>query len=141
MKNWFAKELIELSASAKVKLSVYVTRTFQAEPVAIEEQIPTLPRISTLEELEKHVSDPEKSPSASERSASIVQGSSLPVMSGRPDISATIRAIVAGTEEEERTIIAACGPESMMKETRAIAGELVASSGRSITLHCEQFGW
>jgi hypothetical protein len=59
----------------------------------------------------------------------------------RPDIGATIRELVAGTESNERTIVAACGPNSLMTETREVVAGLVTSQSRSVTLHCEKFGW
>jgi hypothetical protein len=62
-------------------------------------------------------------------------------MLGRPDISATIRDIVGAIDDHERTIVVACGPESLMREAQGVAGALMESSGRSVTLHCEQFGW
>lgn len=60
---------------------------------------------------------------------------------GRPDISAIVRDLVASTGAHERTIVAACGPNSLMAETRGVVAGLVASESRSVTLHCEQFGW
>jgi Ferric reductase NAD binding domain len=141
MKDWFAKELDELNGSPLVKLTIYVTRAVTAESLVIKESISPPTQTSSFEKSENNLSDPEKSASALESFASDTQSSTLSVMDGRPDISAEIRAIVSGMEEHERTIVAACGPESLMKETRAVVGDLVVSSGRSVTLHCEQFGW
>ena len=60
---------------------------------------------------------------------------------GRPDIGAKVHGIVAGTEAHERIIVAACGPDSLMMEARRVVAALVATQDRSVTLHCEQFGW
>jgi ferredoxin-NADP reductase len=94
---------------------------------------------SNFEKSDAHIADPEISASGS--CSPTASESTLPVMLGRPDISATIRTIVDAINEHERTIVAACGPESLMKETRGVVGDLAANSGRSVTLHCEQFGW
>jgi hypothetical protein len=143
MTNWFPNELAELSASPLVYLTVYVTRSLNASKTspttkqAKSNQVIT--QVQSFEKSDTAISDPEKPASGSHSPSRPV--SNMPIMLGRPDISATIRSIVGGTEEYERTIVAACGPESLMGETRGIVGDLVASSGRRVMLHCEQFGW
>jgi hypothetical protein len=67
--------------------------------------------------------------------------SSISVIRGRPDIGAKVHDIVAGIEAHERIIVAACGPDSLMMETRRAVAALVATQDRSATLHCEQLGW
>jgi len=139
MKEWFEKELIELSFSPLVKLTIHVTRALDASTSGNEQQ--TVEKATAKEsnsEKYKVDSDPEK---ASGSCSPTTRESTLPVMLGRPDISAAIRSIVGATEEHDRSIVAACGPDSLMSETRSVVADLVANSGRTITLHCEQFGW
>jgi hypothetical protein len=82
-------------------------------------------------------SDPEKSVSGilstSESNHSVVLG--------RPDVSARIRETVAATGEDEKTIVAACGPDGLMKEIRSTVSDIIGGGQKSIALHCEQFGW
>jgi NAD(P)H-flavin reductase len=141
MKNWFEKELAELRGSPLVKLTVYVTRTLNARTPASEKQASeqAIDQAPSFEKSEAHITDPEKSASGS--GSPTTSQSSLAVLLGRPDISAAIRSIADATLEHEKTIVAACGPESLMQEARGVVADLVKSSGRSVTLHCEQFGW
>lgn len=143
MKNWFEKELTELNASPLVKLTIYVTRTLNARTPTNEKQMTeqAIIQAPSFEKSDADISDPEKAVRASGSCSPTRPESTLPVMLGRPDISATVRGIVSTTGEHERAIVAACGPESLMRETRSVVGELVKKSERSITLHCEQFGW
>lgn len=141
MISWFPKELAELSISPHVHLTICVTRALNASktsPTREQRKLdPVITEVQSFEKSDTAISDPEKSASGS--CSPLV--ANLPVMLGRPDISATIRSIVSSTEEHERTIVAACGPESLMRDTRCVVGDLVANSGRSAELHCEQFGW
>ena len=132
-----------MRSSPIVNLTIYVTGSLSSSSASSthEKQSPkqNVDRVHDLEKSSPDVSDPEKDVSGhcSASSPDSVQS----IVLGRPDISASIRDIVSATAEDEGTIVAACGPESLMKETRATVGDLVASSGRSVTLHCEQFGW
>ncbi|KAE9368550.1 hypothetical protein N431DRAFT_547515 [Stipitochalara longipes BDJ] len=140
MKEWFEKELAEMSSSPMVKLTVFVTRTPNVNTPGNEQQSTeqALMKESSFEK-SKVDSDPEKAASGS--CSPTPRESNSPVLVGHPDISAVIHHIVSATEENERTIVAACGPESLMGETRCVVANLVATSRRSVTLHCEQFGW
>ncbi len=141
MKNWFEKELAELSISPLVKLTIYVTQTMNAMDITNEKQTSNeaITQSPSFGKSDADIADPEKLTSTS--GSSSPQKLSLPVTLGRPDISATIRHIVGATDDHERTIVAACGPESIMREARDVVGALMKSSGRSVTFHCEQFGW
>lgn len=141
MKNWFEKELAELSISPRVKLSIYVTRTMNAMNLTNEKQASNeaITQAPSFRNSDADIADPEKLTSTS--GCFSPQTLSLPVMLGRPDISATIRHMVGASDDHERTIVAACGPKSLLREARGVVGDLVKSSGRSVTLHCEQFGW
>lgn len=137
MRTWFMKELTELNASPLVDVKTYVTRSIGASTSSSEsdsEDTRAQAKGSTKSE-----TDPEK---LAEVSVSPIEPRpTLPIILGRPNVSAIIRSIVASSEEHESTIIGACGPASLMTDTRAVVVDLVAKSGRSVALHCEQFGW
>jgi hypothetical protein len=143
MKNWFEKELAELNLSPLVKLTIYVTRTLNARARTGEKQSAeqAIIQASSFEKPDADISDPEKAAVTSGSCSPTTPESTVPIILGRPDISSRVRDVVSATGEPERTIVAACGPESLMNETRSVVGELVKSSERSVTLHCEQFGW
>jgi len=63
MKIWFEKELVELSLSPLVKLTIYVTRTFNARTPTSERQNPhqAMTQASNFEKSDAHIADPEKS--------------------------------------------------------------------------------
>lgn len=65
----------------------------------------------------------------------------LNVVNGRPDIDTLIKERVAQAADWERVVIAACGPDGMMKTVRRTAAEVIRVKGPSVELHCEQFGW
>jgi hypothetical protein len=77
----------------------------------------------------------------SETASSSTTDSNLPLTIGRPNLKESIRTILSRTGEIERTIVAACGPDGLMRTTRLVVGDLMVSSGRSVNLHCEKFGW
>jgi hypothetical protein len=130
-----------LSISPLVKLTIYVTRTLNAMNLTNEKQASdeAITQAPSFGKSDADMADPEKLTSIS--GSSSPQTLILPVMLGRPNISDTIQHIVGATDDHERTIVAACGPESLMSESRDIVGVLMKSSGKSVTLHCEQFGW
>ncbi|KAI0134606.1 ferric reductase NAD binding domain-containing protein [Xylariales sp. AK1849] len=65
----------------------------------------------------------------------------LPVEQGRPDIAALVQEAVRSVDKDKRVLIAACGPDSLMKVVRNTAAGLITKEGPSVELHCEQFGW
>jgi hypothetical protein len=48
---------------------------------------------------------------------------------------------VRNAGEIDRIIIAACGPDGLMKNVRRVAADCITVKGPSVELHCEQFGW
>lgn len=137
MQSWFSKELTELAASPLVQLTIYVTRSMGASNLNTKQESNTI--VTQAQSFEKSETDPEKSASGS--CSPTIPEPTFPVRLGRPDISSTIRSVVSDTAEEERTIVAACGPVGFMKDVRDVVGDLVVYSGRSVAFHCEQFGW
>ncbi|KAK8069487.1 hypothetical protein PG994_006103 [Apiospora phragmitis] len=65
----------------------------------------------------------------------------VPVEQGRPDIAAQLRAAIASVGRDQRVLVAACGPDKLMKVVRNTTAECIAVNGPAVELHCEQFGW
>lgn len=65
----------------------------------------------------------------------------LPVEQGRPDVATLIREAVKPLDKEKRVLIAACGPDGLMKVVRNTTASLISADGPALELHCEQFGW
>lgn len=65
----------------------------------------------------------------------------VPVEQGRPDIAALIRSAIATVGRDQRVLVAACGPDKLMKVVRNTTAECIAVDGPAVELHCEQFGW
>ena len=63
------------------------------------------------------------------------------VTAGRPDTATMIREIVSSTPASQRVLVAACGPQGLMKVTRDTTAKVIRASGPAVELHCEQFGW
>jgi len=66
---------------------------------------------------------------------------SLSISSGRPDIQNLIKQVVANANEDQRIMVAACGPSGLMTDVRKTVAGCVRTIGPSVELHCEQFGW
>lgn len=60
---------------------------------------------------------------------------------GRPDVANLITGVVAKASNDERVLIAACGPRGLMKTVRSTAASSIRTKGPSVQLHCEAFGW
>ncbi|KAI1465918.1 ferric reductase NAD binding domain-containing protein [Daldinia caldariorum] len=65
----------------------------------------------------------------------------LPIVHGRPDTEAEIRAAVESLSNDQRVLIAACGPSSLTKIVRDIGASYIKVDGPAVEVHCEQFGW
>ncbi|KAK4240213.1 hypothetical protein C8A03DRAFT_42254 [Achaetomium macrosporum] len=63
------------------------------------------------------------------------------VKTGRPDAASLIRDAVNSTPRNQRVLVAACGPDSLMRIVRDTTAKLIVSDGPAVELHCEQFGW
>ncbi|KAK3342994.1 ferric reductase NAD binding domain-containing protein [Neurospora tetraspora] len=60
---------------------------------------------------------------------------------GRPDMATLIRQAVVGTPSNQRVLVAACGPDGLMRVVRDTTARLIQGDGPGVELHCEQFGW
>ncbi|KAK4164470.1 putative ferric reductase transmembrane component [Cladorrhinum sp. PSN259] len=64
-----------------------------------------------------------------------------PIKSGRPDTASLIRNAVNTTPSNQRVLVAACGPQGLMRVVRDTTASLIKGDGPGVELHCEQFGW
>lgn len=60
---------------------------------------------------------------------------------GRPDTATLIREAVLSTPATGRVLVAACGPDGLMRTVRDVTASLIRGDGPGVELHCEQFGW
>ncbi|KAK4194574.1 putative ferric reductase transmembrane component [Triangularia verruculosa] len=64
-----------------------------------------------------------------------------PIKEGRPDAASLIRDAVNSTPASQRVLVAACGPQGLMRVVRDTTARLIQGGGPGVELHCEQFGW
>ncbi|KAJ9156570.1 Ferric/cupric reductase transmembrane component 2 [Pleurostoma richardsiae] len=64
-----------------------------------------------------------------------------PVTAGRPDAATLITEAVRDTPQGQRVLVAACGPDGLMRVVRDAAARCIRGDGPAVELHCEQFGW
>ncbi|KAL2187047.1 hypothetical protein L209DRAFT_289886 [Thermothelomyces heterothallicus CBS 203.75] len=64
-----------------------------------------------------------------------------PVKIGRPDAASVIRDAVKTTPRDRRVLVAACGPDGLMRVVRDTTARLIVGDGPAVELHCEEFGW
>jgi hypothetical protein len=147
VKEWFAKELSELKFSPIVTVALYITRSAsttyttsdQGNREMIISQSPSLYRRDP-EKADIEKSDPEKHATIYSKPSPTLESNITEVI-GRPDIDVKVGNIVAGMGAHERAIVAACGPAGLMAKTRRVVAALVSTQDKSLTLHCERFGW
>jgi predicted ferric reductase len=136
--SWFSKELTELQASPRVTIALHSTRPSctqsPSSPISkpITQQGDLLSRALSADP-EKHPSPPRGTPWDS--------STSLEILHGRPDVETLIKDVVAKAGKDEKVLIAACGPEGLMRSVRRTAAGCITVEGPSVELHCEQFGW
>lgn len=63
------------------------------------------------------------------------------VREGRPNTATLVRDAVSGTPAHQRVLVAACGPDSLVRVARQTTASLIRGDGPGVELHCEQFGW
>ena len=109
----------------------------------VSEQVahPVSAHLNSKQKVMDHNLDIEKVVTSSSHANPWDSSSSLELLIGRPDIKALIRSIAGSGLPEERIAVAACGPEALMRDVRAVSAEVIRINGPSVELHCEQFGW
>ncbi|KAK0733304.1 ferric reductase NAD binding domain-containing protein [Lasiosphaeria miniovina] len=63
------------------------------------------------------------------------------IKAGRPDVASLVRDAVTTTPPNQRVLVAACGPDGLMRVVRDTTAKLIRGDGPGVELHCEQFGW
>jgi hypothetical protein len=68
----------------------------------------------------------------------IILGQTL--LQGRPDLPSIISEVIRNSGRDEKIVVAACGPESLVNLTRNSTAACVNMGGPLVVLHIEQFG-
>lgn len=63
------------------------------------------------------------------------------IKAGRPDAASLIRNAINTTPRNQRVLVAACGPDGLMRVVRDTTARSIVGDGPAVELHCEQFGW
>ncbi|KAJ0158725.1 putative ferric reductase transmembrane component [Colletotrichum tanaceti] len=169
--EWFAHHLARIHESLTSSVLLYVTRVpdssdssrdsivkekhshlgipsseASTEKFDVERGTPKQP--PTI--LTRVVSDPEKSDSESDTTASIsplrqngtpVHINSIPINYGRADVADIIRRTINEATPDQRVLVMGCGPKGLMTQVRNTTASCIRTSGPAVELHCEQFGW
>lgn len=144
-------ELEALEQSPLVEIRVHVTRSSSSSPNMPISRSPMYvlaglerPSPGTTSPLETPISarhlvnyDIEKHPETRVRSSH----PSTIIRSGRPDIAHFIMEMVEKSSANDRIVVAACGPQSLMQAARKTVAGCIKVDGPSLELHCEQFGF
>jgi hypothetical protein len=140
MISWYYKEILEIRASPLVNLIIHVTGDNSTTSSA-SNSTNALPSTSEKPRPNNTTIDLEKSGCGSIHSRpSTIDLSSIATLSSRPNISTLIESFISAAGEGSKSMVSACGPASLLGETRATVAKAVAS-GKEIGLHCESFGW
>ncbi|RWA09582.1 hypothetical protein EKO27_g5520 [Xylaria grammica] len=120
---------VESIPASVMEESIEIPRlSTQASSVALRERY--LEKIYTMERAD-----------CIEEAALTVDGLSLPITYGRPDVAATVREAILSTSKDKKILIAACGPTAMLNIVRNTTASHIMVDGPSVELHCEGFGW
>lgn len=111
------------------------TATEDAAAISIDEKL-------SEEYRRRDHGDPEKTASStSSTSYAYGHGHGHEIKAGRPDTATLIREAVSSTPAQGRVLVAACGPDGLMRVVRNTTASLIRGDGPGVELHCEQFGW
>ncbi|KAK8098403.1 uncharacterized protein PG998_013889 [Apiospora kogelbergensis] len=142
--SWFAEHLNAIRSHAhapRVALKIHATREVSSSTdtsaVAVDDS--SLRKTETV--IEGGAEELSKVRTAVHRTGTNVSVHDVPVEQGRPDIAALIRSAIATVGRDQRVLVAACGPDKLMKVVRNTTAECIAVDGPAVELHCEQFGW
>ncbi|KAI1502632.1 ferric reductase NAD binding domain-containing protein [Biscogniauxia marginata] len=73
--------------------------------------------------------------------SAMTSSSDLPIIHGRPDTEMLIKEAIGSVGKDQRILVAACGPASLLKVVRNTTASCIQVDGPAVELHCEQFGW
>ncbi|KAK6438723.1 hypothetical protein LTR95_005066 [Oleoguttula sp. CCFEE 5521] len=121
--QWFEKELAMLSTDSRITITVHVTQSSKAKVDVVDNVL----RESLDRDVEKTAAP--TSP----------QSSSIDIQTGRPDVSAIVKAVVESSEPADRLLVAACGPSGLILATEEATRSWYSSRGASVQLHVETF--
>ena len=135
--SWFPKQLDILQSSPLVNLVLHTTRSIgepkYPRPVLFgSNNIP----LTLLSPTTHDAADGKLYPTTVVPSAR-----PLDVQFGRPSIAGIVKEAIQGVGQHDRVCVVACGPSSLMHDARQAAAACISTSGPSIDLHTEQFGW
>jgi predicted ferric reductase len=140
--SWFSKELEILQKCPNVNLILHTTRagtvtttSSSASSTIGADREKTSPDAAAT----ALSADPEKSDLSASAYGDIPSG--LVLNPGRPNVSELIRNAIQAAGKDERIIVSACGPHDLMNITRKTVAKEIGSCGKSVELHCEEFGW
>lgn len=157
--TWYAKELEQLASSPLVRLTIHQSTLTDATSRSLPEtdrgsivaskEVPTSTTASLQEgDVEKYQAsslttsseegDVEKNPASG---VNTQDRRVWKVQPGRPDIAKIIDNAVAEADLKDRLVVAACGPEGLMKTTRQMVSKNTKPEGPSIELQCEEYSW
>ncbi|GAB1200385.1 hypothetical protein APSETT444_009756 [Aspergillus pseudonomiae] len=141
--EWYSQELKQLQAHPEVNVLIHVTRTASSSDLSP----PTLPgsqdeKGSVLREtpeseapLAVFTNDLEK---GAHRPSTLKTSPVSVIRPGRPDIGSLLEAIVlARSDEDDRVIVGACGPNELMSVTREAVHQELRHDRLPITLYTE----
>ncbi|KAI1753038.1 ferric reductase NAD binding domain-containing protein [Xylaria castorea] len=74
-------------------------------------------------------------------SHAVVGGLSPVLKYEKPNLEEVILEAVKSVDNDQRVLVASCGPDRMTKDVRNIVAQSMTADGPSITLHCESFAW
>ena len=129
--TWFEHELSELQSWPKVNLKIHIT----GQRISKSDISSPFPTPSPDEEQDNVLFGTRQSSTSGEKGLSNV------MELGRPDIDAVIRQAVDASHRDDRILVAASGPVTMLSSTRIAVKNCMSSQSASIHLHLEEFGW
>ncbi|KAI5458720.1 hypothetical protein BGZ63DRAFT_427094 [Mariannaea sp. PMI_226] len=160
--TWFSRHLDNLSShlSTRVSMTLYVTEEFNFPPYqdfpgnttpdlgATEASFSQIPQGAAVESLRL-------APTASRLTQHTLCSrlpwddasnvAELDIKYGINYERLRVREAILGAIQHmgtnQRVLVAACGPESMMQDVRAATGDCIRSNGPSVDVHCENFNW
>ncbi|KAH8887715.1 hypothetical protein GQ53DRAFT_655205 [Thozetella sp. PMI_491] len=88
---------------------------------------------------EQHVEHQESNVSSTSTTPDLMHAHAFKL--GRPDVETLIRDAVARATNDQRVLVAACGPDGLMRVVRQTTASLIKGTGPAVELHCEHFGW
>ncbi|KAH6889671.1 hypothetical protein B0T10DRAFT_606198 [Thelonectria olida] len=159
--TWFARSLDDLSSyPSNIRVALHVTElpnittpyrdyspgSSTPALIAAGDFLPQIGQGGTVESLHRLVLDSSlawqrNTPLRSEEFDSIHLDAKFNIKYERLRVREAVYDVVQSMGINQRVLIAACGPQSMMNDVMAAAGKCISSDGPSVEVHCENFEW